>query len=364
LSKQNSKVTTYTVFDGLHWESTRGLGRFAGQLRRHLARMSWKEIGYPRPQWKSPVGRILLHEVAEPFWSELSAPELAFYPHNLLPFVSLTHRSVRVLILHDVLFLDRDNKSAGNRYRSAKLRHSLAQTDVIITVSEASRAEILKLENDSCQVLVIPNALADRFNEAHKIEKRQKNDVAKIFHFGGHARTKNTRNVFRAVALLNQNRYTVHLVLAAMAGQSDLIEKWRQETGLSNQALSVLPLLSDAELQNIYAEVDAHCMPSTGEGFGIPVIEAARLGTPNVLSPLPVFQELVGEDAIYTDSLDAESIAQSITKCLTSDTYAMTVRARERTEKFLFESVHRTNAAPVLRAIEEMAIARARRNSR
>jgi len=160
------------------------------------------------------------------------------------------------------------------------------------------------------------------------------------------------------VALLNKNGHKVHLVLAAMAGKRELAERWRQETGLAGHALTILPFLSDAELIQAYADSDAHCMPSTGEGFGIPVIEAARIGTPNILSPLPVFRELIGEDALYTDSLHAESIAQSILRCLTSDTCAMTLRARRRTEKFLFESVHRTNALPVLLAIEEMATAR------
>jgi glycosyltransferase involved in cell wall biosynthesis len=354
----NAEAPTYCVFDGLHWDSTRGLGRFAAQLRRHLQRMPWKELNYSRPSWESSVGRVLLNEFVEPFWKETLSPQIAFYPHNVLPFISLTHRSLRILVLHDLLFLYDTNKSAGDRYRSLKLKHSLSQADLVVTVSETSRTEILLQPNRRCQVLVIPNVLAEGFDKLPKIERRKRNDPAKILHFGGHTPTKNTRNVLQAVAMLNRNGHAVHLVLAAMAAKRVLVEQWRQEAGLDNHSLTVLPPLSDAELKRVYADSDAQCMPSTGEGFGIPIIEAARAGTPNVLSPLPVFREIIGEDAIYSNSTCAESIAQSIMDCLNSDTHAMTLRARQRTDRFLFESVHRTNAVPALLAIGEMAAER------
>jgi glycosyltransferase involved in cell wall biosynthesis len=362
---RNSETPTYCIFDGLNWNSARGLGRFAVQLRRHLQRMPWRALTYSMPRWGSPFGRILLSEFVEPFWKEALAPQVAFYPHNVLPFFSLTHRSVFVLVLHDLLFLDDANKSSGNKYRSLKLKHSLSHADFILTVSESSRAEILKVLNRECPVLVLPNALAAGFDVLPEIETRTRNrpSSAKIIHFGGHAPSKNTKSVLKAIAILNRKGHAVHLVLASMSTNRALVEQWRQEVGLASDALNVLPSLSDAELKVAYADSDAHCMPSTGEGFGIPVIEAARAGVPNVLSSLPVFCEIMGEDAIYAESLQAETIASSILHCLQSDTQAMTRRARKRTDRYLFESVHRSDAVPALMAIEEM-VASHRRKSR
>lgn len=187
--------------------------------------------------------------------------------------------------------------------------------------------------------------------------------TAKVLHFGGHTLTKNTKMVFKAVALLNQNGNDIHLVLAAMAGKPNLVEEWRQQAQLPSAALTILPSLSDEELRQIYIQADVHCMPSTGEGFGIPIIEAARCGTPNVLSPLPVFSELIGEDAIFADALDAKSIAEAILKCLTSNVLGMTQRARTRTNRFTFESVHRLSAIPALRAIEDLVTSRRKRRT-
>jgi glycosyltransferase involved in cell wall biosynthesis len=304
------------------------------------------------------VSRILLNEFVEPFWKETASPQIAFYPHNVMPFFALTHRSVCVLVLHDLLFLDDANKSAGNKYRSLKLKHSLSQADLILTVSESSRTEILSLLNRKCPVLVLPNALAEGFEVLPEIEARNRSHVARILHFGGSSPTKNTKSVLKAVALLNQKGHAVHLVLASMGTKRVLVEQWRQEAGLASDALKILPSLNDVELRQVYGDSDAHCMPSTGEGFGIPVIEAARAGIPNILSPLPVFREIIGEDAIYADSLHVESIACSILRCLQTDTQAMTLRANKRTDRYLFESVHRSDAVPALLAIEEMVAAR------
>jgi glycosyltransferase involved in cell wall biosynthesis len=356
-----TKPLSYCMFDGLQWNSTRGLGRYARQLGRHLERMPWERLSPARPAWKSGLGRVLLSEMVEPIWREVLRADIAFYPHNVLPFVFLSHRSLRVLVLHDVLFLDSENRSAGNHYRSLKLRGSLSKADLIITVSETSRREILDKLSVRCPVVVIPNALAESFASTVEKPEARKQGPTRILHFGGTSPTKNTRNVLRAAALLGGRGFDIHLEIAAMSARRDLVEQWRHEAELGANSLTVLPSLSDAELREAYRGSDIHCMPSTGEGFGIPVIEAASIGTPNVLSPIDVFRELMGEDAVYAASLEAAEIADAIQQCLSLDTQAMTERAKQRADRFVFDPVHSTHAVPVLQAIEVMVDARNQR---
>jgi glycosyltransferase involved in cell wall biosynthesis len=40
-------------------------------------------------------------------------------------------------------------------------------------------------------------------------------------------------------------------------------------------------------------------MASEGEGFGLPLVEAARAGLPIITRDLPIFREVCGEHAIY-----------------------------------------------------------------
>ena len=80
--------------------------------------------------------------------------------------------------------------------------------------------------------------------------------------------------------------------------------------------------------------------------------------TPNVLSPIEVFRELIGEDAIFAASLDAQEIADALLRCLSSDIKAMTERARQRAGRFTFDSVHTMHAVPVFQAVEAMVDSR------
>jgi glycosyltransferase involved in cell wall biosynthesis len=298
----------------------------------------------------------LLSELFEPIWREVFRPEISLYPHNVLPFLVFGERDVKVLALHDLLFLENGGgMSAGNQYRARKLRHSLDAADVIVTVSETSRKQIAELVGSDKPIFVIFNALAPAFEQvADQRRTRTVKEVCKVLHFGGVAASKNTRLLIHAMGKLKKDGQRFELLLAAMSTHNDIVEKWMNEAALTNDDVKVLPSLPDGELMAIYAEVDAHCMPSRGEGFGIPVIEAARCSVPNVLSPLDVFHELLGNDAIFVGAWTADEIASGISRVVSQDVSDLTRRARSRTDRFLFDSVHSLDAEPAFCAIDEI----------
>src|SRR3954464_13087858 len=61
----------------------------------------------------------------------------------------------------------------------------------------------------------------------------------------------------------------------------------------------------DSELAALYAGAVAVVAPSGMEGFGLPPVEAAALGTPSVVSDLPVFAETLGDGALRVPAGDA-----------------------------------------------------------
>jgi glycosyltransferase involved in cell wall biosynthesis len=56
---------------------------------------------------------------------------------------------------------------------------------------------------------------------------------------------------------------------------------------------------TDEELHYAYRHSSVLLFPSAGEGFGLPVIEAAQFGTPIIASDIPVLREIAGEHATY-----------------------------------------------------------------
>ena len=70
--------------------------------------------------------------------------------------------------------------------------------------------------------------------------------------------------------------------------------------------------VADAELAALYRGARCLVYASLYEGFGIPVAEALACGCPVVTSAGSAMAELAGDDAVYVDPLDPESIRAGI----------------------------------------------------
>lgn len=84
--------------------------------------------------------------------------------------------------------------------------------------------------------------------------------------------------------------------------------------------------LADGAVTTLLEGASALLFPSLAEGFGLPPIEAAALGTPVIASDLPVIRELLGDYPIYLDPTDSYSWLETINRLNTSD-----VSTREQT---------------------------------
>lgn len=88
-----------------------------------------------------------------------------------------------------------------------------------------------------------------------------------------------------------------HLLICGARG-------WRNDAVLARldarpDRVHELHALSDGAIAGLTANAAALLMPSRAEGFGLPVYEAAALGTPVLCSDLPVYREGLGDIPIY-----------------------------------------------------------------
>jgi glycosyltransferase involved in cell wall biosynthesis len=79
-----------------------------------------------------------------------------------------------------------------------------------------------------------------------------------------------------------------------------------------NSRLFWLEAISDEYLEKIYASCICLIAASYGEGFGLPLIEAAQHRLPIVARNIPVFREVAGEFAFFFDANTSEELAQSL----------------------------------------------------
>ena len=73
---------------------------------------------------------------------------------------------------------------------------------------------------------------------------------------------------------------------------------------------------SDEMLLKLYASSAALLAPSEGEGFGLPLIEAAQHNIPIIARKLPVFREVAGEHAYYFEGLAPHDLSDTIARWL------------------------------------------------
>lgn len=94
--------------------------------------------------------------------------------------------------------------------------------------------------------------------------------------------------------------------------------------------------ISDEELQSLYIKAKVYISPSLIEGFGLPLLEAMKFYTPLLISDIPIYREIIGNNAIYFDPLDEDDIAEKIDYALDHESAVeeLTVQAIKRLQYF------------------------------
>ena len=74
--------------------------------------------------------------------------------------------------------------------------------------------------------------------------------------------------------------------------------------------------VSDADVAYAYRHATSLIFASLSEGFGLPLVEAAKFGLPIIASDITVFREIAGDAASYFEALDAEFLAARLRESL------------------------------------------------
>lgn len=106
-------------------------------------------------------------------------------------------------------------------------------------------------------------------------------------------------------ALPDAQRRTIPTIVSRLAGHPQLGKKLFWLRGISDEYLGA-----------VYSASACLLAASEGEGFGLPLIEAARYKLPVIARDIPVFREVAGNNAAYFTGLDAGSVVASVAEWL------------------------------------------------
>lgn len=128
---------------------------------------------------------------------------------------------------------------------------------------------------------------------------------------------KGHEHVLDAFEHLWATNVDVNLVIVGKQGWlvDDLVPRLRthEEAG---RRMFWLESVSDEYLDLIYAASTCLIAASYGEGFGLPLIEAAQHELPIIARDIPVFREIAGDHAFFFSASTAEGLARAIQEWL------------------------------------------------
>jgi glycosyltransferase involved in cell wall biosynthesis len=297
-----------------------GLGKGL-QLRNLLGRHIESFAGFATPA-PNQSGLRLIQEGASRhrIWQQMSLPnslrrhkiDLFLAPENTAPF--WLPSSVRlILVLHDVIplqgFRQRDFKPRlMDSYLRRQIPSSVSRAELILTVSEYSRSEILRVFPNA-NVRVIPCTIPEVWFDPAPIEARE-NFLLMITSGAPH---KNA-----AGAIAGYARYArvagssaAPMKVVGLSGEFELYQPLLNELGIAD-LVSFMPFLTEAELRSLYRKARAVLVPSFAEGFGIPLLEAMATGSPVLTSNLTSLPEVGGPAPFYFDPHKPAEIGSAI----------------------------------------------------
>lgn len=181
-------------------------------------------------------------------------------------------------------------------------RRALNRPDEVVTISETTKALIAEHRLTRRPVSVVLNA-ADPV-DAHP-PVRSAPTSRDLVYMGSFMPYKNVDALARAMDDLPG--YRLHLL-------SRVTPRDRQRlTALAPEgALEFHDGVGDDEYAALLEGATALVHASFDEGFGIPLVEAISVGTPIVVSDIPIFREIGGDAGLYADPRDPAAFAAAV----------------------------------------------------
>ncbi len=240
------------------------------------------------------------------------------YPHINLPMFVPKNTFVTV---HDLIPLTAywDGSKAKASFFRSLVSRAVRKAYRIIAVSETTKSQLLTMfPRSKDKTVVIYESYEERLVRIVSTLDKRSVDGNYFLYVGNRKRHKNLGRVIEALSKIDGKNIKFVIAGQKDGAGPDEIETQVKDLNLENRVLFFVNP-SDEVLASLYKNARFLIQPSLIEGFGLPPLEALSLGTPVLLSDIPIFREIYEDAAVYFDPLSVEDIAQKIVKWCDED---------------------------------------------
>jgi glycosyltransferase involved in cell wall biosynthesis len=225
--------------------------------------------------------------------------------------------------------------------------------DRIITDSQFSKdsiCRILRVAPDKVAAIPLaPDAFFDQPPAPSEIEEARALTAGAPFvlHVGVLSPQKNLATLIKAFAASDLAREGARLVLAGPdRGHGPALRATAASSGVAGQ-VQLPGFVSRPLLRALYHEALVVVMPSHGEGFGLPLVEAMASGAPILAANRQSLPEVVGDAGCLFEPEDVAALAGLLTRIRSDSTFRAELirRGRARRQRFSWRSAAEATAA-------------------
>lgn len=256
----------------------------------------------------------------------------------------------KITIVHDMAHLacPETVRIKTKRWLNLTLNQSCKRADVILTVSEFSKQEIIKYMKIPADkiVVMLPGVdlklfRADYSNELVENSKKKYRISGDYFlYLGTIEPRKNIQRIIDAYVLLRERVPDLpKLVLAG--GKGWLCDSIYENVAKLNSADIILTgYIDEVDSPLLISGARALLFPSLYEGFGTPPVEAMACGTPVISSNAASMPEVIGDAGVLVNPYSVEEISFAM-ECVLKDKElcaSLIQKGLERAKRYTWEN--------------------------
>jgi glycosyltransferase involved in cell wall biosynthesis len=213
----------------------------------------------------------------------------------------------------------------------------------VICISERTRGDLLRSRPRLAEKPVFTIPWAADHVDGWRAPDRAPHEEPYALAFG-HFPNKAVERVIEAWRLLRQRGEARPLVIAGLPGSEREGTLERIGAAGLEGLVTPLPWLERDEFRALFASAGLIVFPSDFEGFGLPAVEAMRLGIPLVISADEALLEATGGHATVAAETDPGSLAEAVSAAWAMSSDALD-RARAHVDRYGWAEVARETRA-------------------